>query len=398
MHQAVHSPYHRWTSDEINWAKNQEYSLFSAVKARKAELLQAESSMQQPLDQPASSTEAVPDDQSNEFDQASYSMKNGPENTAPNDIASAKVISSDSFITTDFVSAEVIATSNGSGHTSDKVTNGSKDISLQSANEKVICYTNFTGNDFVSAEVIAASNGRDQSTYDQSADRLSPIDISPPSPYKSYESDQFSSSYASDLFLTPPYSANQTLNGSRHISFKSEEFSSFFLVLTWSEKIKSISNISTFDRTRRLLRLHHISYLRRPPNDHTNGLINSRSSIFTNMPPHSVLSPLPSRAPERSNGLDGSGETSYRHVRWSMKMRSYNREKSGNFGGFLRGDLKAFLEGFSRLYRASYVSDLMIRFGDHTIIRSDHHFSTLIWGEGFSSIFQSCFSVDTNRV
>ena len=262
-----------------------------------------------------------------------------------------------------------------------KVTNGPEDISLHSANDlasaKIICYTNSTGNDFVSAEVIAASNGRDQSTYDQSADRSSPTDTPPPPPYKSIESDQ----------ARPPIHVKSNVDRVRRNFI-------IFSIFKWPEMIKLNSIISTFDRTRRLHRLHHHHSLRRPPNGRTNGLIHPRSSTSINMPPY--LRPL--QAP---NGLDGRSETSYRHVRWSMKMRSYNTEISENFGGFLGGYLRAFLEGFSRPYRASYVSGLVIRFDDHTIIRSDHHFSTFIWGEGiffdFSELLQCWYKSGLTR-
>ena len=82
MHQALQTHYYAWTSNEIDWAENQRYSLSHAVKAQKAKLLQTKSLMQQPLDQSALSTKAVLTDQSNELNQTSYSVKNGSKNVS----------------------------------------------------------------------------------------------------------------------------------------------------------------------------------------------------------------------------------------------------------------------------------------------------------------------------
>ena len=85
---------------------------------------------------------------------------------------------------------------NKSKHASYMKENKSEDIQHQSTNDvvsaKIICHTNFKKNDFVSAEVITTSNEPvcDRPTYDQSADTLSPIDILPPALYKSNESNQ----------------------------------------------------------------------------------------------------------------------------------------------------------------------------------------------------------------
>ena len=66
-------------------------------------------------------------------------------------------------------------------------------------------------------------------------------------------------------------------------------------------------------------------------------------------------------------------------------MRPYTQKENENFEGFLGevfgavlgGFLEGFLGRFSRLYGISYVSGLMIRFDDHTLIKPNHHINTL---------------------
>ena len=189
----------------------------------------------------------------------SYMKRNAPKDTqhqSANDLASAKVICYINSIENDFVSAEVIAAPNGPAndrsaydHLADTPsftdTSPFSYIALNDlASAKIISSDNFIAIDFVSAEVIAtnfSANGVASATviststlngpaYHQSADMLSSTDTPSPPPYKSDESDQTPLSYTSDRVLISPHSSHQTLNGPLHASIKSEEFSSFFSV------------------------------------------------------------------------------------------------------------------------------------------------------------------------
>lgn len=300
---------------------------------------------------PAESTSESSDSSTSKpSDRTSCEKENWPKMTTENDSASAEVTFHTNCVANDFVSAEVISSDDRSKHTPHEEKNWPKQIFIDSLNDpasaKIILHINCQTSDFISAEVIASSNGFacDRPTYDFEADTPSSTDTPPPSPsHQLYESDSPSSAPSS-----PYNSLNQTLFGPFHTSRKSEEISLIFLFLNCLEKI----NISTFDQVRRINRLHHRSYHRRPPNGHTNGLINPHQ-----IAPSTCLDSFNPLGPHSYSSLDQTNrnETSYKHATWSIKAQ----RKDGTWGHtttVFQRNFSWYLGGLFRPYRASYVS------------------------------------------